>query len=514
MVEKARFSEGFLFTDLYQLTMAQLYWQTGIAEKSVQFDYFFRSYPDYGSHKSGFCIFAGTGSLVEWLKDTRCRIEDIENLKKIKSRSGERLFGDGFVDWLVRNGNFNSINIKAVEEGRVVHPTEPVAIIEGQLAIAQILESAFLNIMNYQTLVATKAARIKEAGGNTVLEFGLRRAQGRGANQGTRAGLIGGADFSSNTAASLQLGIAPKGTHAHSMVQAFIANGANELEAFNAYAETYPDDCLLLVDTINTLESGVPNAIRVFERLKSKGHKPVGIRLDSGDLAYLSIKAAKMLDDAGFEDTIIVLSNQLDEMVIWQILTQIKEDAPAYGVESDKLIKRICYGVGTSLITSAGASALDGVYKLSSVKENGKWAESMKISQTASKTTNPGFKNVWRIYDKRGKANADVITLSGEKPDSRDSLKLYHPVETEKYRIVKKQDISTMEMLLKDVLRDGKLCSGPDSVEKIRETRKKDIEKLDSGVKRLVNPHIYHVSLSEKLWQLKQKTLERNNNSV
>jgi nicotinate phosphoribosyltransferase len=508
---KIEFSENFLFTDLYQLTMAQLYWRTGICDKRVQFDYFFRSYPDYGSHKAGFCIAAGLGSLLEWMRQVKCGEKEVENLKSVKSRSGGRLFEDNFLEWLKENGNFGGVSIRAVKEGRVVHPVEPVAVIEGDLAVAQILESPFLNFINYQTLVATKAARIKEAGGgNPVLEFGLRRGQGKGANQGTRAALIGGADFSSNTAMSFELGFPPKGTHAHSMVQAFMALGADELTAFTEYANLYPDDCLLLVDTIDTLESGIPNAIKVFEKLKSAGHKPVGIRLDSGDLAYLSIKAAKMLDAAGFDETMIVLSNQLDEMVIWQILTQIRRDAPDYGVDPDKLISRLAYGVGTSLITSHGASALDGVYKLSAVRDGGKWSPAMKVSQTPSKTTNPGFKNLWRIYDQRGKASADMIALSDENPKDKDELKLFHPTESGKHRTVKKTQIHSLELLLDDVVKDGELCAQPESIQQMREARDRDTSRLDTGVKRPVNPHIYHISLSRKLWKLKQQMLEEN----
>ena len=239
--------------------------------------------------------------------------------------------------------------------------------------MAQVLETSLLNHLNYQILIATKASRIKDIGrGQVMMEFGVRRAQDRGANAGVRAALIGGADFSSNVGMSAVLGYPPKGTHAHSMVQLFLALGMSELDAFRAYAEVYPDDCLLLVDTINTLESGIPNAIKVFEELHRKGHEPVGIRLDSGDLAYLSIQAAKMLDEAGFELTKIVISNNLDELIIWQILTQILEEAPRYNVDPNQLVKRLIYGVGTRLITSWGEPALGGVYKLVAVCDEGK----------------------------------------------------------------------------------------------------------------------------------------------
>jgi nicotinate phosphoribosyltransferase len=225
-------------------------------------------------------------------------------------------------------------------------------------------------------------------------------------------------------------------------VQVFIALGEGELGAFRAYAEVYPDDCLLLVDTINTLESGVPNAIRVFEELKRKGHKPLGIRLDSGDLAYLSIQSAKMLDGAGFPDTRIVLSNQLDELVIWQVITQIEEEAPRYGLDPESLIKRLVYGVGTKLITSKGDSALDGVYKLVAVREKGRWAPAIKLSETPTKTLNPGNKMAWRIYDKRGFATADLLTIDEGDPGEKEVLKMRHPSDHSKYRIMKGNEIA------------------------------------------------------------------------
>jgi nicotinate phosphoribosyltransferase len=398
-------AEGFLFTDEYQLTMAQLYFRVGMHEVKGQFDHFFRSYPDYGLHMAGYCVNAGLEWLLDWMKRTRCTDEDIEYLRSQKNRLGGRLFADDFLSWLRKNGNFDSISLHAIPEGRVVHPNVPLNVVQGPLAIAQILETSLLNHLNYQTLIATKAARIKESGrGKVMLEFGLRRGHDKGANAGTRAALIGGADFTSNVGLSHVLGYPPKGTHAHSMVQLFMALGQGELQAFQAYADVYPDDCLLLVDTIDTLESGIPNAIRVFEELRRKGHEPAGIRLDSGDLAYLSIQAARMLDRAGFPDTVIVLSNNLDELVIWQILTQIQEEAPRYGVEPDHLINRLVYGVGTRLIVSDGEPALGGVYKLVAVCEDGQWVPALKISESQSKTPNPGNKLVWRIYDQRGKA--------------------------------------------------------------------------------------------------------------
>ena len=500
-----KITEGILFTDEYQLTMAQLYFRMGLHEKKVQFDHFFRSYPDYGNHQAGYCINAGLEWLIDWIQNTRFRNEDIELLRSQTGNLGNPLFGEDFLGWLRTNGSFESISILAIPEGRVVHPNVPVTVTQGALAMAQILESPLLNQLNYQTLIATKAARIHEAGrGQTLIEFGMRRGHEKGVNAGIRAALIGGADFTSTVGISHVLGYPPKGTHAHSMVQVFMALGEGEIGAFRAYADVYPDDCVLLVDTINTIESGIPNAIKVFEDLKRKGHEPIGIRLDSGDLAYLSIQAAKMLNDAGFENTKIVLSNQLDELVVWQIITQIEEEARRYGVDADSLIRRLVYGVGTRLISSKGHSALDGVYKLVGVEERGEWIPAIKLSETPSKTLNPGFKHVWRIYDTRGKATADVLSLDSNEPTESDPLILHHPTDHSKYRILSRDKVDEIEPLLIQVLTEGNLNYDHPSIEEIRKVREKDIDRLDSGVKRIVNPHIYHVSLSHRLWELKE----------
>jgi nicotinate phosphoribosyltransferase len=399
--------------------------------------------------------------------------------------------------------------MRAIPEGRVVHPNVPVTVVQGPLAIAQILETPLLNHLNYQTLIATKAARIHESGrGRLLLEFGLRRAHERGANAGARAALVGGADFSSNVGISHLLGYPPQGTHAHSMVQIFMALGGGELAAFRAYADVYPDDCLLLVDTINTLESGIPHAIKVFEELRRKGHEPVGIRLDSGDLAYLSIQAAKMLDEAGFPDVSIVLSNQLDELVIWQIITQIQHEAPRYGVDADHLINRLTYGVGTRLITSQGASALDGVYKLVAVCENEAWVPAIKVSESPNKTLNPGHKHIWRLYDQRGKATADLLSLDDEDPHEMGQIVLHHPTAHTKYRTLSQEEVKEIEPLLVDVLKDGKLVYDLPSIGEMRQRRQADMRRLDAGVKRLMNPHLYHVSLTKRLWDLKQELIQ------
>jgi nicotinate phosphoribosyltransferase len=325
-------AEGVLFTDQYQLTMAQLYFRMGWQDRPAQFDHFFRHYPDYGSHKAGYCIVAGLTWLLEWMEKARFGERELEALRGITGRAGQPLFGEDFLDWLRRNGSFDRISLRAVPEGRVVHPNAPLTVAHGPLPLVQILESPLLNILNYQTLIASRASRMKQAGaGRMLIEFGMRRGHGIGVNAGARAALIGGADFTSNTGISLELGLPPKGTHAHSMVQAFLALGMDELDAFRAYADVYPDDCLLLVDTVDTLGSGVPNAIRVFEELRRRGHEPFGIRLDSGDLAYLSLQAARMLDKAGFPEAVIVLSNQLDEPTLAQIIKQIQDEARGNG---------------------------------------------------------------------------------------------------------------------------------------------------------------------------------------
>ncbi|MFN2154272.1 MAG: nicotinate phosphoribosyltransferase [Anaerolineae bacterium] len=502
-------AEGILFTDEYQLTMAQLYYRLGLHERMAQFDHFFRCYPDYGAHQAGYCINAGIAWLLDWMQGARFRDTDVAYLRDQRGQEGARIFHDDFLQWLQQVDPWESVSMWSIAEGRVVHPNVPLTVVQGPLAMAQILETPLLNQLNYQILVATKAARIRDSGrGKLLLEFGLRRAQGRGANAGARAALIGGADFTSNVGISHVLGYPPKGTHAHSMVQVFMALGEGELAAFRAYADVYPDNCLLLVDTIDTLQSGIPNAIKVFEELRRKGHQPIGIRLDSGDLAYLAVQAAKMLDDAGFPETSIVLSNQLDELVILQVIAQIQEEAPRYGVDAADLIGRLAYGVGTRLITSEGDGALDGVYKLVAVQEGDEWTPAIKISENPEKIPNPGNKRVWRIYDQRGQATADLMTLQDEDPREMASIVLRHPNVREKQRILSREDVSEIEPLLEGILDGGEIAHEPPPIEEMRERRKADLSRLDPGVKRIMNPHIYHVSLSEKLWNLKKELVE------
>jgi nicotinate phosphoribosyltransferase len=500
-----RSAEGILFTDEYQLTMAQLYYRTGLHERLAQFDHFFRRYPNYDTHQAGFCVNAGLEWLLDWMQGAHFRREDIETLRTQTGQAGTRLFGDDFLAYLERHGTFQALTMRAIPEGRVVHPNVPLTVVQGPMLVAQLLETALLNHLNYQTLVATKAARIYDSGrGQLLLEFGLRRGHERGANAGARAALIGGAHFTSNVGISHVLGFPPKGTHAHSMVQMYMALGMGELDAFQAYADVYPDDCLLLVDTVDTLDSGVPNAIRVFENLRRQGHRPVGIRLDSGDLAYLAIQAAGQLNKAGFRDVSIVLSNELDEMVILQIITQIMQEAPRYGLDADELIRRLVFGVGTRLITSWGEPALGGVYKLVAVEDGGRWVPAIKVSESASKTPNPGHKHAWRLYDSRGNATADLLSLEGEYPRHMETIVLHHPSEQNVLRTLLQEEVSEIEPLLVDILQEGRLVYELPSIDDMRQRRQADVGRLDPGVRRLLNPHIYHVSLTPGLWSLKQ----------
>lgn len=501
---------GILFTDHYQLTMAQLYLRMGLADRRATFDAFFRSYPDYGSHQAGYCIAAGLSPLVEWMGRTRFGPAECQVLESITGSTGDRVFDDGFIGWLEDMDGFSSIEMVAVPEGRAVHPNTPIAIVRGPIGVAQLLETSLLNHINYPTLIATKASRVVEAAqGAPVLEFGMRRGPAVGANSGTRAALIGGVGASSNVGMSHVLGVESSGTHAHSMVQAFMAVAGGEKASFEAYAEVYPDDCLLLVDTIDTLESGVPNAIEVFEDLRRRGHRPVGIRLDSGDLAHLAVRSASMLDAAGFDDVSIVISSGLDELTIWQIRNQITVEAPRYDVDADHLLARLVFGVGSKMVTSEGDPSLGGVYKLVALEdENGVDVPAIKISDTPEKIQNPGVKQLVRIYDERGTATADLIGLDEEDLTSTP-LTLKHPTQPGVERTVGPDGVSEIEPLLEPAFAGGRSQLGEVSVERARERRTADIERLDPGVRRLVNPHTYHVSLSAELDAMKRRLIDR-----
>ena len=504
-------ASSILFTDHYQLTMAQLYLRTGLAERRARFDHTFRSYPDYGTHQAGYAIAAGLAPLLDWMRAASFSAEVLDALRGIRGSAGTQVFDEPFLAWLGSQDGFSQVDVFGVPEGRVVHAGAPMTTVEGPLALAQVLETPLLNRLNFETLIATKASRVAEAAmGGGVLEFGMRRAHGMGANGATRAALIGGAAGSSNVAGSLELGYVPKGTHAHSMVQVFMAALGGELEAFRAYADVYPDDCLLLVDTIDTLESGVPNAITVFEELKRKGHRPVGIRLDSGDLAFLAVRSAKLLDDAGFDDVTIVLSSQLDEVNIWQIRNQIAIEAPRYGVDADHLLGRLTYGVGSRMATSHGASSLDGVYKVVAVESDaGEWEPAIKISDSPAKIVDPGIKQVWRVYDERNTATADLISLADEDV-SRRPLTLHHPRLPDVSRTLDADHIAGMEALIEPVTEMEIPTDPREIIEQARARRIADLERLDPGVRRLVNPHTYHVSHSDALFAMKHRLTARH----
>lgn len=504
-----RVAEGILFTDLYQLTMAQLYHRYGMAASGAQFDYFFRTAPDYGEHQAGYCVSAGLGEFLDYLEELTVTDDDVARLAALRGPSGGRLFDDAFLAWLRGGADLDLLEIRAVEEGRVVHPGAPLLVVRGPLAAAQLIETALLNKLNYPTLVATKAARLKQAArGGSVVDFGMRRGQGTGVDSGTRAALIGGADASSNVGMSSILGVPPAGTHAHSLVQAFMAQGGSELDAFRAYADVYPDGCVLLIDTVDTLRSGLPNAIEVFHELRARGHEPVGVRLDSGDLAHLAVECARRFDAEGFGGAGIVLSNQLDELTILQILTQVEQEARETGLDPQRVTERLSYGVGTNLMVSDGAPALDGVYKLVALEAGGEWRPAIKVSDSPAKTLNPGDKSLWRLYDERGKATADLITLSSETPRADEELRLRHPSEGSVTRTLAAGTVSRVEPLLTSVW-NGARVGARAELDELRARRARDEEALDAGVKRLINPHRYHVSLSGSLWDLKAELVAR-----
>ena len=500
---------GILFTDHYQLTMAQLYFRAGLGDRLARFEHSFRAYPDYGTHQAGYAISAGLMPFIDWMGQATFDDEAAEALRSLRSSNGTALFGDDFIEWMTQVEGFGEVSMWAVPEGRVIHPNTPIAVVEAPLVIAQLLESSLLNHLNYSALIATKASRVVEAAhGGSVLEFGLRRAHGFGANGATRSALIGGVEFSSNVGMSHELDIPSKGTHGHSMVQVFMSIAGGELEAFRAYAALYPDDCLLLVDTINTLESGVPNAIRVFEELKANDHRPVGIRLDSGDLAYLAVRSAAMLNAAGFADTTIVLSSQLDELTIWQIRNQVTEEAPRYGLDVDHMLARLVYGVGSRMATSDGDPSFDGVYKAVAVKdEAGGWQPAIKISDSPDKLALPGVKSLWRVYDERGIATADVIAM-GDEDLKRRPLEMLHPMRPGVGRTLGSDQISSVEPLLEKVVERGRHTATDGGILEARKRRTADLDRLDTGVRRLVNPHTYHVSVTRALLELKQSLVE------
>ncbi len=460
-----------MMTDLYQLTMMNGYYLDGSYKNQAVFDLFFRH-----NGQLNYAIAAGLEQAVDYIKNLRFDKADIEYL------SGLGIFAPEFIDYLSAF-KFTG-DIYSVEEGEVVFPGEPIMVVKAPLIEAQLIETTLLNIVSHQTLIATKASRIVLAAGDkTVVEFGLRRAQGPDAGiYGARASIIGGCKGTSNVLAGQMFKIDVKGTHSHSWVMSY----PSELEAFEAFAKIYPDNCLLLVDTFDTLKSGVPNAIKVFEKLRKAGHKPVGIRLDSGDLAYLSKKARAMLDDAGFTDAIIFASNDIDENLISQLRLQ--------GARID------VYGVGTKLITSHDMPSLGGVYKLAEIERGGVRYPRMKFSDSTEKVTNPGFKTVYRIYEKdSGKAFADLIALRDEKPLVKP-LTLTHAVDRWKQTTL---DDYEARCLHKQIFAGGKCVYKCPSLNESLTFSATELDKFWDEYKRLSNPHIYKVDLSDKLYELK-----------
>lgn len=455
-----------IYTDYYELTMAQGYFLAGRVEERASFDYFFRENPFDG----GYVIFAGISDLLEILQDFRFHDEELEYL----AGNG---FDAGFLDYL---SNFQlKTDIYAANEGEVVFPKEPVVRVEGRLIETQLLETLLLNILNFESLIATKASRMKFAAGNrTVIDFGLRRAQGFGGIQASKAAVIGGVEATSNVYSSFLYDTVASGTMAHSWIQSF----DSELEAFRRYAEYYPDNCILLVDTYDTLGSGVPNAITVAKELEEKGYRLKGIRLDSGDLAYFARQSRRQLDEAGLDYVNIAVSNQLDERLIQSLISQ---NAPVD-----------LFGVGTRLVTGQDSPALDGVYKLSYA--NG--APKLKISENVEKITLPGRKKVIRYLDSSGKFYGDGIMLEEEDPGEVEVI--YHPYYTSKHTNV--SEFEKVE-LLHPYLKEGEPVKKLASVQECAAYAKEQLGKLNPEHKRFENPHIYIVGISEKLMNLRDR---------
>ena len=472
-----------LLTDLYQLTMMQGYHENDINNHQVVFDLFYRTNPS----KNGYAICAGLEQAIDYIENLSFNEEDIEYLKSLK------LFNESFLDYL-RNFKFTG-DIDAIPEGTVVFPMEVLMRVKAPILEAQFVETALLNIINHQSLIATKAARVvRAAEGDPVLEFGLRRAQGPDAGiYGARAAMIGGCVGTSNVLTGKMFNVPVSGTHAHSWVMSF----DEEIEAFRAYAKLFPEKCILLVDTYDTLKSGVPNAIKVFDEMKAQGIKmdSYGIRLDSGDLAYLSKKARKMLDEAGYKDAIISASCDLDEMLIADLKRQ--------GAQIT------LWGVGTNMITSSDCPSFGGIYKLAAeIGEDEKVIPKIKISNNPEKITNPGIKKVVRVYNKEtGKIKADIIALDSEEFNEDNELVLVEQNARWQKTKLKPNTYEVRELLL-PIFRSGKKVYEVPSTIAIKEYAKEELETLWDEYKRLVNPEIMSVVLSKGLYELKEQMLE------
>lgn len=470
-----------MLMDLYELTMANGIFNSELRDTETYFDMFFRRIPDNG----GFAIMAGLEQLIEYFNNLYFDEDDISYLR------GLNLFSDEFIDYL-KDFKF-SCDVWAVPEGTVIFPREPIVTVKGPAMQAFMVETMVLLTINHQSLIATKANRIvRAADGRPVMEFGARRAQGAdAAYYGARAAIIGGCTGTSDVKTAKDFDVAASGTMAHSWVQLF----DDEYTAFKTYAEKYPDSCLLLVDTYNVIKSGIPNAIKVFDEvLKPLGKRPKGIRIDSGDITYISKKARKMLDAAGYEDCKICVSNSLDEHLIRDMIYQ--------GAKVDS------YGVGERLITASSEAVFGGVYKLAAVEKNGEITPKIKISENAGKITLPGVKIPWRLYDNQtGKAIADVIALGDEKIDDSKPYEIFDPEHTWKRKTV--TDFTAKKLQVKVMDRGTQVYNSP-NVKEISEYRKDQVDSLWDEVTRFENPHTYYVDLSQKLWDLRFELLNKH----
>ena len=465
-----------LLTDLYQLTMLNGYFEKNIHKDIVIFDMFFRK----NACNGGYTIICGIEQLVEYINNLHFSDDDLEYLKSLG------LFSDKFLDFL-KDFKFTG-DIYAVEEGTIMFPKEPIITVKAPLYQAQLIETALLTIVNFQSLISTKASRVCYAAkGDPVFEFGLRRAQGPDAGTyGARAAVVGGCAGTANVLAGKMFDIPVVGTQAHSWVQKF----DNELDSFRAYADVYPDNCLLLVDTYDVLKSGVPNAIKVFDELKAKGHKPKGIRIDSGDLQYLSNESKKLFEEAGYYDLIYTASNDLDEYTI----ASLKSSGSAIN----------SWGVGTKLITSAESPSLGGVYKLTASYENDKLIPKIKVSEDAEKINNPGFKKVVRIYNENNMAEGDLIMLHDEEIDTTKPLTIFDPTYTWKKTTFQNY---TIKELQKPLFKNGECKYVPKSVIEIKKHVNEQLNTFWDSYKRLSSPKKYKVDLSKGLWNLKTDLL-------
>lgn len=473
-----------LLTDLYEITMMQAYFKNNNKNKMAIFDVFYRKNPMDG----GYAISAGLEQVIEYINNLHFTEDDINYLASLK------IFEDDFLDYL-KNFKFTG-DIYAIPEGSVMFPREPMLKVIAPIMEAQFIETAILNILNHQSLIATKAARICYAAeGDGIMEFGLRRAQGPDAGiYGARAAVIGGCAGTSNVLTGQMFDVPVMGTHAHSWIMSF----DDEYTAFYTYARLYPMACTLLVDTYDTLNSGVPNAIKVFKQMKNEGIelKNYGIRLDSGDLAYLSKKARKMLDDAGFKDATITASNDLDEFLIASLKMQ--------GAEITN------WGVGTNLITSKDCPSFGGVYKLAAIMEDGEnFTPKIKLSDNSEKITNPGNKKIYRIYEKENnKIKVDLICLENETFTENEDMHLFDPHEPWKKTVLKAGTFTLKELLVK-VFDKGQCVYHSDSVMKLRDFAISEMETLWEETKRFENPHQVYVDLSQKLYDIKISLLEK-----